>query len=113
LGVISLDTQYLWLGLVSPGSPVVRNVKLVSQDPSFDLSNVSVTLEDENGEPLQWAEHFSAAINPALGENAVDIQLSIDGLPVDSEGSFRGVMVIKTGHPSKSQELVRFAGVCR
>jgi hypothetical protein len=113
LGIISLDTQYLSLGLVSPGSPVVRNVRLVSQDPSFDLSNVSVSLEGENGEPLQWAEHFSTAINPALGENAVDIQLSIDGLPEGSEGSFRGVMVIKTGHPSNARELVRFAGVCR
>jgi hypothetical protein len=113
LGIISVDPRYLSLGLVSPGSPVVRNVKLLSQDPSFDLSNVSVTLEGENGEPLQWAEHFSTAIEPALGMNAVDIQFSLDGLPEGSEGSFRGVMVIKTGHPSKPQELVRFAGVCR
>ncbi|MEZ6013688.1 MAG: DUF1573 domain-containing protein [Planctomycetota bacterium] len=113
LGVISLNPQYLSMGLVRPGSPVVRNVKLVSQDPNFDLSNVSVSIEGENGEPLQWAEHFSAEVKPALGMNAVDIQLSLDGLPEGADGSFRGVMVVKTGHPSKPQELVRFSGVCR
>jgi hypothetical protein len=113
LGIISLNPVYLSLGLVRPGSPVVRNVKLVSQDPEFDLSNVTATLEGENGEPLQWAEHFSTTIKPALGQNAVDIQLSLDGLPEGADGSFRGIMVVKTGHPSKPQELVRFSGVCR
>lgn len=113
LGIISLNPQYLSLGLVRPGSPVVRNVKLVSQDPNFDLSNVTVTIEGDNGEPLQWAEHFSTAVKPALGQNAVDIQLSLDGLPEGADGSFRGIMVVKTGHPSKPQEVVRFSGVCR
>jgi hypothetical protein len=113
LSLFSLDPKHLSLGLVRPGSPVVRSVKLVSQDPNFDMSNVAVTLEGENGEALQWAEHFSTAITPALGMNAVDIELSLNGLPAGFDGSFRGVMVIKTGHPSKPQELVRFAGVAR
>lgn len=113
LGIISLNPQYLSMGLVRPGSPVVRNVKLVSQDPNFDLSGVSVEIQGENGEPLQWAEHFSASVKPAIGANAVDIQLSLDGLPEGADGSFRGVMLVKTGHPSKPQELVRFSGVCR
>lgn len=113
LGIISLNPQYLSLGLVRPGSPVVRNVKLVSQDPEFDLSAVEVTLEGDNGEPLLWAEHFSTTVKPALGMNAVDIQLSLDGLPDDADGSFRGIMVVKTGHPSKPVEQVRFSGVCR
>jgi hypothetical protein len=74
---------------------------------------VTATIEGENGEPLLWAEHFSTAIKPALGMNAVDIQLCLDGLPEGADGSFRGVMEVRSGHPSKPQELVRFSGVCR
>lgn len=112
-GSFSVDPRTLPLGLVRPGSSVVRNVKLVSQNPNFDLSNLSVTLEGENGEPLQWSEHFSTAITPVPGMNAVDIELILEGVPAGFDGSFRGVMVIKTGHPSTQPELVRFAGVAR
>lgn len=113
LGVVSLSPQYLSMGLVRPGQPVVRNVKLIAQDPNFDLGGVTVTIQGENGEVLPWAEHFSASVKPAAGMNAVDIQLTLDGLPEGADGSFRGVMVVKTGHPSKPEELVRFSGVCR
>ncbi len=113
LGVLSINPQYLSMGLVRPGAAVVRNVRLVSQDPAFDLSGVTVAIEGENGEPLQWAEHFRASVKPALGQNAVDIQLELDGLPEGADGSFRGVLVVNTGHPQKPRELVRFSGVCR
>ena len=45
--------------------------------------------------------------------NALDIQLQLEGLPEGTTGSFRGEMVIKTGHERKPELLVRFSGVCR
>jgi hypothetical protein len=45
--------------------------------------------------------------------NAIDVQLVLEGLPDGSDGSFRGVMVILTGHPTKPELAVRFSGVCR
>ena len=34
-------------------------------------------------------------------------------VPEGADGSFRGKMIIKTGHPAKPSMEVRFSGVCR
>ncbi len=114
LGPLTFTPQFVSLGLVRPGQRVPRNVKVISHDPDFDLSNLKVELLGEQGKPLRWAEYFSTSIQPASGlANAVDVQLRLDGLPDGAEGSFRGVMVIHTGHPKKPELQVRFSGVCR
>jgi len=97
-GIISLDTKFLSFGLVRPGARVVRKLRLQSHDPNFDLSNVSVTFTGDDGEPLQRAERYRTEITPVLGMHAVDIQLTLDGVPEGSDGSFRGLLVIETGH---------------
>jgi len=113
LGAVSLNPLYLSMGLVRPGQPVVRNVKLTAHDPSVDLSAVTVEIGGENGEALPWAEYFAASISPTPGMNAVDITLTLNGLPEGADGSFRGVITVRTGIPAKPEELVRFSGVCR
>jgi len=113
LGAISLQTQYLSLGLVRPNQPVVRNVRLTCHEPEFDLTEVKCTLTGEGNQPLPWADRFKVAVKPVSGSNAVDIELRLDGLPEDADGSFRGRIAIETGHPSKPSEFVRFSGVCR
>jgi|GEM_PF-2502361 len=113
LGAISLQTQYLSLGLVRPDQPVVRNVRLTCHEADFDLSEVKATLTGEGNQPLQWADRFKVSVKPVSGSNAVDIELRLNGLPADADGSFRGRVVIETGHPSKPTDFVRFSGVCR
>ncbi|MGD2017057.1 MAG: DUF1573 domain-containing protein [Planctomycetota bacterium] len=113
LGAISLQTQYLSLGLVRPNQPVVRNVRLTCHEEEFDLSNVKATLTGEGNQPLPWADRFKVSVKPVSGSNAVDIELRLDGLPEDADGSFRGRVAIETCHPSKPSEFVRFSGVCR
>ena len=113
LGAISLQTQYLSLGLVRPDQPVVRNVRLTCHEAEFDLSNVKATLTGEGNQPLQWADRFKVSVKPVSGSNAVDIELRLNGLPEDADGSFRGRVLIETGHPTKPTDFVRFSGVCR
>ena len=113
LGAPSLQPQYVSLGLVRPGQPVVRNVRLTSHEPDFDLSNVTAEVVGEGDQPLNWADRFTASVKPVSGSNAVDIELRLEGLPEEADGSFRGRVLIKTGHPSKPEEFVRFSGVCR
>lgn len=114
LGALSYTPQFVSLGLVRPGQRVPRNVKVISHDPSFDLSKLKVELRGEQGKPLQWAEHFSTSVAPASGlANAVDVRLTLEGLPDGSDGSFRGIMVILTGNEAKPELQVRFSGVCR
>ncbi|MDP6939311.1 MAG: DUF1573 domain-containing protein [Planctomycetota bacterium] len=114
LGALSFTPQFLSMGLVRPGQVVKRNVKVISHDPSFDLSKATVELRPEDGQELAWKENFSTSLRPAVGlSNAIDVQLVLEGLPDGSDGSFRGVMVILTGHPTKPELAVRFSGVCR
>ncbi len=113
LGALSLQPQYVSLGLVRPGQPVVRNVRLTCHEPDFDLSNVTVAVVGEGQQELAWADRFAATVKPVSGSNAVDIELRLTGLPDDADGSFRGRVNIKTGHPSKPDEFFRFSGVCR
>ena len=114
LGALSFTPQFLSMGLVRPGQVVKRNVKVISHDPSFDLSSATVELRPEAGQELAWKQNFSTSLRPAVGlSNAIDVQLVLEGLPDGSDGSFRGVMVILTGHPTKPELAVRFSGVCR
>lgn len=114
LGVLSFTPQFLSMGLVRPGQRVPRHVKVISHDPQFDLSNVTVEVQGEKGQELAWAEYFTYSVKPAQGlNNAVDITLQLEGLPDGADGSFRGVMVIHTGHERKPDLNVRFSGVCR
>ena len=113
LGAISLQTQYLSLGLVRPNQVVVRNVRLTCHEEGFDLSGVKATLTGEGNQPLPWSDRFKVAVKPVSGSNAVDIELRLNGLPEDADGSFRGRVSIETGHPTKPSEFVRFSGVCR
>ena len=114
LGALSFTPQFLSMGLVRPGQVVKRNVKVISHDPDFDLSKAKVELRPETGQELAWKDNFSTSLRPAVGlSNAIDVQLVLEGLPDGSDGSFRGVMVILTGHPTKPELAVRFSGVCR
>jgi hypothetical protein len=114
LGALSFTPQFLSMGLVRPGQRVPRTVKVISHDPDFDLSGLQIEIQGDNGKPLAWAESFSHSVKPASGmSNAVDVQLRLDGLPDGADGSFRGVMIIHTGHERKPEIRVRFSGVCR
>ncbi|MEM1449815.1 MAG: DUF1573 domain-containing protein [Planctomycetota bacterium] len=113
LGALSLQPQYVSLGLVRPGQPVVRNVRLTCHEPEFDMSGVTAEIVGEGDRPLKWADRFAATVKPVSGSNAVDIELRLDGLPEEADGSFRGRVLIKTGHPAKPEDFFRFSGVCR
>ncbi|MEM9801325.1 MAG: DUF1573 domain-containing protein [Planctomycetota bacterium] len=113
LGALSIQPQFVSLGLVRPGQSVVRNVRLTCHEEGFDLSGAKATIVGEGAQPLNWADRFSTTIKPVGGSNAVDVELRLDGLPDEADGSFRGRVVIETGHPSKPEMFYRFSGVCR
>jgi hypothetical protein len=115
LGAMTCAPQFLSMGLVRPGQVVPRTVKLISHDTDFkfDPKTMTVEVKGDGGKPLRWAEHFSSTVRPAQGINGVDVELRLEGLPDGADGSFRGLMVIHTGHPTKKTMEVHFSGVCR
>lgn len=113
IGALSMQPQYISLGLVRPGQPQVRSTRLTAHEEGFDLSGVKVEIVGEGGQELQWKDRFSAAVKPVPGASAVDIELRLDGLPEAADGAFRGRVKILTGHESKPEMFLRFSGVCR
>ena len=114
LGVLSCAPQFLSMGLVRPGQVVSRSVRITSHDPNFTLGEVETELRPIQGGDFPWADSFTAIVQPVAGvDDAVDVELRLDGLPDGSDGSFKGELVIHTGHPSKPEVAVAFSGVCR
>lgn len=119
LGVISHNPQYLSMGLVRPGQVMSRTVRVESHDAEFNLSAempCRVTgIKDPKGGFREWeyAGNFSTTVRPVDGANAVDVELSLDGMPEGVNGSFRGTLVIEVGHSDKSTLEIPITGVCR
>ncbi len=113
LGALSHQPQFVSLGLVRPGQVVPRLVKVMSHDPSVDLTKIKAKLRGDKGGELRFAEHLSTAVKPSANGTGVDVELRLNGLPEGSDGSFRGELVIETGHPDKPEIIVHFSGVCR
>ena len=119
LGVVSYNPQYLSMGLVRPGQVLARTVRVESHDPDFTPGtemNVHVEgISDPKGGYKDWDQSgsFSTTVRPVEGSNAVDIELSLDGMPEGMNGSFRGTLVIELGHKSKDKLEIPITGVCR
>jgi len=113
LGVLSCSPQYLSMGLVRPGQVVGRSVRIQNHDETFELSNVQASVVGYKGEEFPWAESFTTNLRPVPGQDAVDVELRLEGLPEGSDGSFKGQVLIQTGHPKKPEVEVTFSGVCR
>lgn len=113
LGALSHTPQFVSMGLVRPGQVVPRTVKVLSHDDDFDLSGVTAEIRGDKGKELAFAEHFSTSIKPSSNGKGVDVELRLNGLPEGADGSFRGELVIRTGHQAKPEIVVHFSGVCR
>jgi Protein of unknown function (DUF1573) len=115
-GLISFEPHYLSFGLVRPGQVVPRTFTVKSYDPDFtfpsDLAAHFIGANDNTPE-FKWADHFSSTIRPSADGKGVDVELTLNGLPQDADGSFQGRLVLATGHPKKPEVQVLFSGVCR
>ncbi len=113
LGVLTCVPQYFSMGLVRPGQVISRMVKLTSNDPNFGLDKVTTTIRGFDGQEFPWQSAFTTNLKPVPGENALEIELHLDGLPEGADGTFKGQVLIATGHPEKPEIPVSFSGVAR
>ena len=116
-GLISWEPQYLSFGLVRPGQVMPRQLSVSTFDPEFQFEADKVQIElvgpSEAKPDFPWKDYFSSNVRPSADGSSVDIELTLDGLPDDADGSFQGRLIIKTGHPTKPEVPVLFSGVCR
>lgn len=114
-GLISYDPQYLSFGLVRPGQIVSRTLRVQSFDPKFQmgLPELSILGANDQTPEFKFKEQFSVNARPTADGKAVEVELTLNGLPESADGAFQGRLVIKTGHPAKPEIQVLFSGVCR
>lgn len=113
LGTISYNPSFVSLGLIRPGQVVSRTIRVVSHDPEFKLTEPKVLVQGRDSAEWEFAKNFSSVVRPVPGENAVDVELRLDGMPDTLNGSFSGMMVVQLGYAEKPEIKLPITGVCR
>lgn len=115
-GMVSADPAFITFGMVRPGEPVERALRIQchDKDGNFRLtSDLAVVFEGLQGQEFPWKDRFKTTVEVLDEGKAADFKVRLEGLPEDLNGSFGGVIKIKVGHPFMDELLVRFSGVCR
>jgi hypothetical protein len=112
-GMISYTPAFVSLGLIRPGQVVSRSVRITSHDPDFKIPEPKVIVSGRGGADWEFTDRFSTVIRPVAGENSVDVELRLDGMPDTLNGSFTGELTIQIGHAEKPEIKLPITGVCR
>lgn len=112
-GAISFNPQFVSLGLIRPGQTMSRTVRVTSHDNEFKLTAPEVSIQGRDTAEWEFSKNFNAVVRPVANENAVDVEVTLNGLPDTLSGSFSGMLVVKLGHPDKPELKIPITGVCR
>ncbi|MCY2960963.1 MAG: DUF1573 domain-containing protein [Planctomycetota bacterium] len=112
-GAISFNPQFVSLGLIRPGQTMARTVRITSHDGEFKLTAPEVSIQGRDTAEWEFSKNFNAVVRPVPNENAVDVEVTLNGLPDSLSGSFSGMLVVKIGHPDKPEIKIPITGVCR
>lgn len=112
-GMISFTPGFVSVGLIKPGQSLSRTIRVNCYDQNFKLGDIPVEIQGRDTAAWEYSKCFSTSVRPVQGENAVDVEVRLNGLPDTLNGSFSGNLVIKVGHPEKPELRLPISGVCR
>ncbi len=112
-GALSYNPQFVSLGLLRPGQTLSRTVRVTSHDGEFKLTNPEVMIQGRDTPEWELSGNFSTVVRPVANENAVDVEVTLNGMPESLSGSFSGMLLVKLGHPDKPEIKIPITGVCR
>ncbi|MBK7643759.1 MAG: DUF1573 domain-containing protein [Planctomycetes bacterium] len=112
-GLISYTPQFISLGLIKPGQVKATSIRVTSHDPAFKLGELECEVRGRDGTPWEYSKSFQTFCRPVANENAVDIEVRLNGMPETLNGSFAGELLIKVKHPDKPELKLPITGVCR
>jgi len=112
-GMISYTPGFVSVGLIRPGQSLSRVIRVSCYDQNYKLGDIPVEIQGRDTPAWEYSKCFSTSVRPVQGENAVDIEVRLNGLPDTLNGSFSGNLVIKVGHPEKPELRLPISGVCR
>ena len=112
-GLISYQPQYLSFGLVKPGQIQTRQLRIETNDAAFTFPPAKARIEAPTGEPSPFEQYFTYAVRPSVDGKALDVELTLNGMPADTNQPFQGKLIVETGHASMPEVSVLFSGICR
>lgn len=120
VGPFSFNPPYMSMGLVRPGQVLSRSVRITCHDEAFLLAEKLPTVQIKGIAPAnqpypewEYGANFTPRVTPVPGENAVDIELTCQGMPETLSGSFRGTLLLGLDHAEKKELIIPITGVCR
>jgi hypothetical protein len=111
-GMVTANPYYVSFALVRPGQVVTRSFRVECHDPEFEFAKPEVTIRGYEGE-FEYRDLIEVAVRPITDQKAYDLEVKLLGLPEDLNGSFRGILEVHVGHPTKEKLEIPFSGVCR
>ncbi len=111
VGVIGAEPHYISFGLLREGQEVSRTVTIENTDEEFRLEEPTVSVRGYNGD-FEHPEHVSFDLVQVEEGKAFDLTVTMRA-PEGLMGTFRGVVVVHVGHPSKPELELPFTGVVR
>jgi hypothetical protein len=112
-GMVSAEPSFITFGMVKPGDPIERKLRITCHD-DFQLStDMPVVFEGLQGQEFPFADAFEVTVVPLEGGKEADLVVKLKGLPEELNGSFGGQIKVQVGHPHLQELHVRFSGVCR
>jgi hypothetical protein len=112
-GMISYSPQFISLGLIKPGQVKATSIRVTSHDPAFKLGELVCEIQGRDTPAWEYAKCFQTFSRPVPNENAVDIEVRLNGMPETLNGSFAGNLVVKVNHPERGDLKLPITGVCR
>jgi hypothetical protein len=112
-GMVSAEPSFLTFGMVRPGEPVERALRVECHDDFKLTADLPVLFEGLQGQEFPYKDAFAVTIQPVEEGKAADVRVKLNGMPADLNGSFGGVLRLQLGHPHMQELQVRFSGVCR
>ncbi|MSR61080.1 MAG: DUF1573 domain-containing protein [Planctomycetes bacterium] len=112
-GMVSAEPSFLTFGMVRPGEPIERALRVESHDEFKLTADMAYSFEGLQGQEFPYKDAFQVTIAPLEDGKAADMRVRLTGLPADLNGSFGGVLRLKVGHPFMDELQLRFSGVCR
>ena len=112
-GMVSAEPAFLTFGMVRPGDPLERSLRIQCHDDFKLRGDMPVVLEGLQGQELPFKDAFAVVIEPDADGKAANVKVQLKGMPPETNGSFGGVLRLKVGHPFMDEVQVRFSGVCR
>lgn len=112
-GMIEFAPAFVSLGLIRPGVTQSRSIRLTSHDTEYKVAEPKISIQGRDTAEWEYSKYFSTVIRPVPNENAVDVEVTLNGMPESLNGSFSGNLVIQTGYAGKPEIKLPITGVCR